>query len=338
MTTPKVSVVMPVYNGERYIRAAIDSILAQSFKDFELVIINDGSSDGSAQVIESYSDSRIVYVCNTENTGLANVRNKGLNLVRGEYIAWLDCDDISLSRRLEKQVTLLDANPRIGLCGTWVRTIDGATEDVWKYPTDPEFLHARMLFDDPLATSSIMMRASCVREPELCFDLEHPPAEDYELWERISRGWEVTNIPEILTLYRLHAMQTSVVKSQKQKDSVWSIQNSLLSQLGIEATDDEMQLHLDIGAGWRFLPDMERVIASELWLLKIEKANQVRKIFPEDGLRRVLAERWAIAASAAVRNGLKVWAVYHRSDLSGWSDKKVWRLARLFLKCIYHGR
>jgi glycosyltransferase involved in cell wall biosynthesis len=151
---------MPVYNGEQFVGAAVDSILNQTFKDFELIIINDGSSDESAQVIESYRDPRIVYLCNSENTGLANVRNKGLDVAKGEYIAWLDCDDISLPRRLAKQVSLLEASPRIGLCGTWVRTIDGAKEDVWEYPTDPEFLRARMLFDDPLATSSIMMRAA----------------------------------------------------------------------------------------------------------------------------------------------------------------------------------
>jgi glycosyltransferase involved in cell wall biosynthesis len=338
MTTPKVSVVMPVYNGERYVRAAIDSVLAQSFKDFELIIINDGSSDGSADVIESYRDPRIVYVCNSENTGLAKVRNKGLDVTRGEYIAWLDCDDISLPQRLEKQVSLLDADPRLGLCGTWVRTIDGAKEDVWKYPTDREFLRARMLFDDPLATSSIMMRAACVREAELRFNLEHPPAEDYELWERISREWGITNIPEILTLYRLHAMQTSVVKVQKQKESVWAIQNDLLSQLGIKTTDDEMRLHLNIGMDWHYLPDMERVRLSESWLLKLEKANHAQKVFPANALRRVLAERWLLAVSAATKNGLKAWNVYQRSELSRWENKRFRRSARLFTKCIYYGR
>ena len=337
MTAPKVSVVMPVYNGEHYVREAIDSVLNQTFKDFELIVINDGSTDGSAQVIESYRDSRIIFLCNSENTGLANVRNKGLDVASGEYIAWLDCDDISLPRRLEKQVALLDADPRIGLCGTWVRTIGGSTEDVWKYLTDPEFLRARMLFDDPLATSSVMMRAACVREPKLRFNLEHPPAEDYELWERISREWKISNIPEILTLYRLHAMQTSLVKAQKQKDSVWVIQNRLLLQLGIEATDDEKRLHLDIGVGWRFLPDLDRIMLTETWLLKIAQANRVRKIFPEDALRRVLAERWLFAISAAAQIGLKAWALYHRSELSKWANKRLWRLARLFLRCIYHG-
>ena len=138
-------------------------------------------------------------------------------------------------------------------------------------------------------------------------------------------------------MYRLHAMQTSVVKVQKQKDSVWVIQKGLLSQLGIEATDDEMRLHLDIGMDWRYLPDMERVMLSESWLLKLEEANQAQKIFPENALRRVLAERWLCVISAATKNGLKAWNVYQRSKLSRWVNKKFWRSARLFSRCICHG-
>jgi glycosyltransferase involved in cell wall biosynthesis len=336
MKTPRVSVVMPVYNGERYVRAAIDSILAQSFRDFELVILNDGSTDGSAPVIASYPDPRIVYVSNPVNTGLASVRNKGLDIARGEYIAWLDCDDISSPKRLKRQVDLLDANPLIGLCGTWVKTIDGATEDVWRYPTDPEFIRARMLFDDPIATSSIMMRAASIRERELRFNLDHPPAEDYELWERISREWGVTNIPEVLTLYRIHPMQTSVMKAQQQKDSVWAIQSHMLMQLGIEATPEEAQLHLDIGVGWRYLPTMERVKASEHWLIRIEEANRETGIFPEAGLRKVLAERWMLAAGALASKGLIAWFVYHRSKLSHWAEKRAWRAVRLFARCTLH--
>jgi hypothetical protein len=336
MKTPRVSVVMPVYNGERYVRAAIDSILAQSFRDFELVIVNDGSTDGRAPVIASYPDPRIVYVSNPVNTGLASVRNKGLDIARGEYIAWLDCDDISSPERLKRQVDLLDANPLIGLCGTWVKTIDGATEDVWRYPTDPEFLRARMLFDDPLATSSIMMRAACVRERGLRFDLDNPLAEDYDLWERISRDWGVTNIPEVLTLYRIHPMQTSVVKAQKLKDSVWAIQNHMLVQLGIEASLEEMLLHLDIGVGWRFLPEIERVLTCERWLIRIEEANRVKGIFPEVGLRKVLAERWILAVSALASKGLIAWFVYHQSVLRHWAEKRVWRGIRLFARCTLH--
>ena len=337
MTTPKVSVVMPVYNGEKFVAAAIESVLSQSYTDFELIIINDGSKDSSATIIESYDDPRIVYVANPENAGLAKVRNKGLRIVRGEYIAWLDCDDISLPYRLEKQVRLLDANPNIGLCGTWVKTIGNHAGDIWRYPSEPEFLRARMLFDDPVATSSVMMRAACLQGLKTHFDLDYPPAEDYELWERVSRAWGVTNVPEVLTLYRVHSAQTSIVNAERQRVSIWGIQSRMLAQLGISPTEEEMHLHLDLGAGWNFLPDMERVISSELWLLKLDEANRARQLLPEVAFRRVLAERWFLVVNAVALHGLTAWGVYRRSVLSRWAEKRSWRLVRMFGNCVQRG-
>lgn len=338
MKMPKVSVVMPVYNGEKYLRTAIDSILKQSFTDFELIIINDGSSDTSSKIIESYSDPRIVYISNPENTGLAKVRNKGLDVVRGEYIAWLDCDDISLPTRLEKQVNLLDANPHIGICGTWVKTIGGASEDIWRYPIDSGFLRARMLFDDPLATSSVMLRATCITQQKLRFSLDHPPAEDYEMWERISRSWDIANIPEVLTFYRIHSMQTSVVKVEQQKVSVWEIQKRMLLELGIFPTREEMLLHLDIGAGWCFMSEFERVISAEKWMEKLEVANRTNNIFPFESFKQAIAERWFLQVAAASSNGLKAWTIYRRSELSRCSNRRLIRLVKLFALCIKNGR
>ncbi|MEL4306297.1 glycosyltransferase family 2 protein [Methanococcoides sp. LMO-2] len=154
----KVSVIMPVYNAEKYLKDAIESILNQSFKNFELLIINDGSNDKSKAIIESHNDSRIRLLNNEENSGLAKVRNKGIYEAKGEYIAWLDADDISHPLRLEKQVKLLDSHPDVGICGTWVKTIGTKVTHKWRYPTNPNFIRGRMLFDDPLATSSVMLR------------------------------------------------------------------------------------------------------------------------------------------------------------------------------------
>lgn len=334
----KVSVLMPVYNGEKFIADAIGSVLSQTFSNFELVIVNDGSTDDSLKVIESFNDQRIVYVHNAENTGLANVRNKALGIARGEYIAWLDSDDISLPTRLEKQVRALDANPRLGLCGTWVKTIGGPSSDVWQYPTESDMLRSRMLFDDPLATSSVMMRFACLRDLDVYFDLDYPPAEDYQLWERISRQWELSNIPEILTLYRVHAAQTSVVKVEKQQAAIWAIQCQMLDQLDIAPTNDEMKLHIDIGAGWRFLDDRSRVNSAEQWLLRLASANSAKKVFPQAAFREVLAERWFYSVNAISGDGLSSWFVYNRSALSRWPKRRVWRLLRMLLKCMINGR
>lgn len=212
---PKVSVIMPVYNGEKYIEQAIDSVLSQSFRDFELIVVDDGSTDRSAEIVGSYRDTRVRYVTNPCNLGLAAARNRGIEVSNGEYLAWLDCDDISLPNRLLKQVALLDEYPNIGLCGTWVRTLGLESEQVWQYPTNPSFVRSRMLFDDPLATSAAMVRRDCLSAEDLRFDARFPLAEDYDLWERVSRTNGVCNIAEVLTVYRIHPNQISKIRREQ---------------------------------------------------------------------------------------------------------------------------
>lgn len=335
---PKVSVLMPVYNGEDFIAQAISSVLSQSFRDFELVVIDDGSVDKSAEIVASYDDKRVRYFSNSINLGLSSTRNRAIELSSGEYLAWLDCDDISLPDRLLKQVAFLDENRNVGLCGTWVKTIGVSPEQVWRYPFDSDFVRGRMLFDDPVATSSAMVRRFCLESSELYFDKRFPPAEDYDLWERISSSNIVCNIPKILTLYRMHPNQISKIKSEQQKVAVWAIQSRLLRQLGIEPTEDEKALHLDVGVGWRFLADKDRLEFTEKWLVKLEEANSLLQVFPREGFRRVLAERWYLANFAAVRSGQTSWRRYGESELSVWEHLRFRRQVRLFLGSLCHAQ
>lgn len=334
---PKVSVLMPAYNGEKYIGQAIDSVLSQSFRDFELVVIDDGSTDKSAEIVGSYSDKRIRYVANPTNLGLAGARNRAIEVSNGDYLAWLDCDDITLPGRFLKQVTLLDEYPNVGLCGTWVRTLGLESEQVWQYPSDPGFVRARMLFDDPVATSAVMVRRSCLAADELHFDTRFPPAEDYDLWERVSRKNAVCNISEVLTLYRIHPNQISTIKRVQQKKSVWAIQSRLLEQLQIDASEDEKALHLDIGAGWVFTADDTRVDATEGWLVRLADANDRFSVFPVDGFRRVLAERWFLANHAAARGGRGGLSRYRKSVISAWEPLWLRRQTRLLLDAVLYG-
>lgn len=330
---PKISVLMPVYNGEKYIGQAIDSVLSQSFRDFELIVIDDGSTDKSAEVVGSYSDKRVCYVANPTNLGLVGARNRAIDVSNGDYLAWLDCDDISLPSRLSKQVTLLDENPTVGLCGTWVRTLGLDSEQLWKYPSEPEFLRALMLFYDPVATSAAMVRRSCLAMNELRFDARFPLAEDYDLWERISRTNEVRNISEVLTLYRIHPNQISAMRREQQRKAVWEIQSRLLRQLCVEPTEEEKLLHLDIGEGWKFLADKVRLDQTEDWLHKLKKANHKAAVFPKDGFLKTLSERWFLANHGAVGAGGGSWARYSNSSLACEGLTSLRRYIR-FLKLI----
>lgn len=331
MKTPKVSVIMPVYNAEKYLKDAIESILNQTFTNFEFLIINDGSNDNSKKIIEAYNDPRIRLLNNKENSGLAKVRNKGLSEAKAEYIAWLDADDMSHPLRLKKQVKLLEDYPEIGICGTWVKTIGAKISHKWHYPTNPDFIRCRMLFDDPLATSSVMFRKKLLIEHSLNFDLDYPPAEDYDLWERLSCCCKITNIPKILTFYRLHGNQTSKINVLQQKSSVWNIQERQLKQLNVLFSDNEKQIHRKLGA-WEFDKSKDFVELAHAWLLKLQKANSENHIYPEPEFTYVLAERWFFVCNAATGLGLITWSTYWNSSLRKHSE--FYKHVYIFAKCL----
>jgi hypothetical protein len=336
MKHPLVSVIMPVYNGEKFLKDAIDSILGQTFSDFELLIINDGSKDNSAKIINSYSDSRIRFLENSFNLGLAGARNRGIKEAQGKYIALLDCDDISLPTRLEKQVKVLENDHSIGLCGTWVKTFGGNSTSEWCYPINPDYLRCRMIFDNPFTTSSVMVRRRPLLSLDKYFDLEFTQAEDYELWERLSKVSRISNIPEILTLYRFHGQQTS--HSQygiiKQKIFVWKIQLKQLKELGLNPSEQEKDLHLKVGVGWFFEGSRAAVLASERWLSTLKEANAEHKKYPEPGFLNVLGDRWFSVCYSATGLGLWTWETFRQSQLGKNNTIKFHSITKFLIKCM----
>ena len=200
----KLTVILPVYNGYSYLQTAVDSILLQTFQDFELIIINDGSNDNSEKTIKNLDDSRIKYV-KQENQGLAATLNNGIKLSQSEFIARLDQDDIMLQSRLAKQVEYLELHPDCAMVGTWSEIWVGKiqTDRGHKHPTLNETLRLELLFDNPFVHSSMMIRADVLRDiGGYSIDKSRQPPEDYELWSRIARKYRVANIPEVLTVYR----------------------------------------------------------------------------------------------------------------------------------------
>jgi len=202
--TPTVSVILPAYNCPQYIRAGVESILTQSFKDFELIIIDDGSTDSTPDILKQINDPRIRFLTQT-NRGLAATLNRGIELARGKYIARQDQDDISLPERLSKQAAYLDSHPNCALVGTWAEIweVDKRTERAHRHPSDDITLKYDLLFNNPFVHSSVMLRKSALDHVGgYCTDPQRQPPEDYELWSRIARDYEVANIPELLMIYR----------------------------------------------------------------------------------------------------------------------------------------
>ncbi|MEM5427376.1 glycosyltransferase family A protein [Cupriavidus oxalaticus] len=204
MTTPLISVVLPVYNGAGDVEKAVESILTQTFTDYELIIINDGSKDDSASVLESLRDPRI-RLFHQDNLGLAGTLNRGIELARGRYIARQDQDDLSHPERFARQVEFLENNPEHGLLGTaaqiWVG--DTPTERAHDHPTEHGALSFELLFNNPFVHSSIMMRKATVEAVGgYTTDAARQPPEDYELWSRMARRGRVANLAERLLIYR----------------------------------------------------------------------------------------------------------------------------------------
>jgi len=195
---------MPVYNEERYLPQAIESILGQTYQDIEVIIVNDGSSDRSEDIILSYHDPRIRYV-KQDNRGLAVSLNHGLSLARGEYIARMDADDVSFPLRLERQVSFLENNAAYVLVGTWAEiwSEEQKTRRIHKHPSSDALLRTFLLFDNPFVHSSVMFRTEVARRiGGYAAGDTGRFAEDYEFWSRLAREGKVANIPEVLHVYR----------------------------------------------------------------------------------------------------------------------------------------
>lgn len=237
---PTVSVVMPAYNAEKYIREAIDSILNQTYTDFEFIIINDGSTDRTKEIIQSYNDSRIVYLENKENSGIVVTLNKGLDCATGEYIARMDSDDISEKERFEKQVAFMDKNKDIGLLGTGI-CIFG--EEIQKqnrvFTTDSKQLKAELIFNACVAHPTVMIRREILEINHLRYNKEFAGAEDYCLWWEIAKVSNITTLPDALLNYRIHTSQITKKKDMQYYSMMQKLMEQRFKDIGVSLSDDE---------------------------------------------------------------------------------------------------
>lgn len=280
---------MSVYNGARYLREAMDSILEQSHRDFEFLVIDDGSTDGSVEIMESYRDKRIRILRNRSNLGLAASLNKGLDMAEGEYIARMDADDISLRHRLGKQVAFMDRNPEVGVCGTWIRFF-GQRKRVIKFPTDPDKIKCNLFFLNVVGHSSVLLRKKYFSKFGLHYDTSMKRTQDYDLWVRASRLFPVANIGEVLLHYRIHEDQAAMRYPEDQRRTAQIVWYKQLMDIGIQPTEDELELHVSV-CEMSFPRCGDFAVKAENWFQKIRTANRVHSVFPEPMFSRCLDNR-----------------------------------------------
>lgn len=291
-----ISVIMSNYNTpEVYLRTAIESILSQTYQRFEFIIVDDCSTDNSVEIIESYNDSRIIVLKNSENMGITKSLNKALCVAKGEYIARMDADDESLGTRFEKQVQYLKDNPSVVVCGTWVEIFGEATEQYKnKYscksiPNREEF-QIQLLFGNHtnIIHPTAMFRYEVLLENNIRYEERYIYAQDYRMWVSCSRVGECSNVPEVLFRYRVHNKAISSNKKNAQMECTKGIMNEQLNWMQLSLPDDWEIIHHGF-----FIGRKKYDLRYKEWIQKIISNNKRYHIYNQDLLEELLWSKWA---------------------------------------------
>jgi glycosyltransferase involved in cell wall biosynthesis len=236
-STPKITVLMPVYNCELYVREAVESILNQTYTDFELLIIDDASTDTTASIVRTYNDSRIQLIEKPVNTGYTNSLNQGLKIAKGKYIARMDGDDSCKPDRFSKQVAYLNAHPETVLCATAFKVI--GREIYFGSPQNHDAIKLALLDGNCICHSSVMMRKETLDIHSVIYDKTKEPAEDYAMWIRLLFLGKLHILPEILVEYRVYANQVSSKRAEEQMKIDIELKFQLLSYLDVVIEPEE---------------------------------------------------------------------------------------------------
>lgn len=291
---PLISVILPVYNAEKFLKQAIESVLSQSFTEFEIILINDGSTDDSEKEIKAFNDSRIRYFLNKTNLGLIDTLNKAIGLSRGKYIARMDADDICEPNRFEKQYKHLESNPDVVICGSWARIIDesNATKGRIKRIDSNELIRANMLFTTPFIHPTVMIRREIFDTHLYNANAKH--CEDLELWVRLSQNlhYKFHNLPNYLLKYRIHSSNISVTQNDYQTEKRKELIKPYLENLVGKVTNEELNIHF---LAFSPLPvSKSERLEIKNWLVNLSKMNNSKRLFEQNSLNALLLSRWFI--------------------------------------------
>ena len=301
---PRVTVFIPVYNRERYLVETLDSVLAQSFTDFEVVLVDDGSVDRSIEIIEAYQDPRIRLFRNEKNLGIPRTRNRGLEEARGEFIALLDSDDIMLPKRLQTQLDYFDAHAECVGLGSWSQYINAEGKVIKRLCTRPlsnQKIKASLLFHCAIHNRTFMARASVLKE--LGYNNDFTRCQDYELLMRLADFGELHNLPKRLVLGRKHDDQitfnTSTVGDQKK----CLIAADALLKLGVKFTAEDLQRHIKIARPKALAEtDPDFFLWAADWLQMLLQANRDKRVYNQIALAQVVFKMW-------LRIAIKGWGI-----------------------------
>lgn len=326
MSAPLVSVIMPAHNAAPFIGDAIRSVLAQTHRDLELLIVDDASTDGTGGVIAVFDDARLRRFHSKVPLNAAGARNLALAEARGEFIAFLDADDIAARDRIARQLAVLHAHPEAGIVASLITPIDAHS-----HRCGPGFVKRRdsaeipptLLFENCIALSSVTARCAVLKP----FRPALTPAEDYAMWAQLAHETQFVILPQRLTAYRTHAGGVSVLQPAQMQSAVATIHAEQLARLGVVAAP---AIHARIAA-WPLDSTLDQLAEAGDWLLRLRATNDERGTFPRTVFARVLAGRWFSICLDSWPLGWPVWTLYHRSPLAAPTLVQHARLLRRLL-------
>ncbi len=284
MASPLISVILPVYNREKYIGEAINSLLNQTCQDFEIIVIDDASTDNSLSIIKAYYDFRIKVIENKSNLGVSASRNRGIEISKGSYIAFLDSDDIAFPERLEKQLKILE-NKSIDICGSWLELFD--SRKIIVLPKTHEAILCELLNYCSMCITTVMLRKEVLGDNRFKENLRY--GEDYELWARICWAGKFYNLQEPLVRYRVHKEQISVTNKQHQLKFDADIRLKMFKNICYDQNkflDDLIKKHFLLDE----YVDTKEFFSFLRWLEHIESKNFYQPVFPQFEFQKVLKD------------------------------------------------
>jgi len=289
----EISVIMSAFNAEDYLSESIKSILNQEDVEFELIIINDGSSDNTANILAKFAlEDRRVSIVTHINSGLAASLNKGIKMSKGEYIARMDADDIADKLRLKTQLDYLKNHMNVDILGSYVYALGDGKERTWEFPTTKEECDVALLFFCPIAHPAVMFRKSLVESVGF-YDENFSYDQDYELWSRASYSHGIANLSTKLLKYRIHQNQMGSIYSKDQRvKSQKLIQQALLNKMGLTPSVDDMAFHTILANAYRLEFDIEinrdSLHKAGKWIERINLANTISQRYNDEALKRQL--------------------------------------------------
>lgn len=288
MSNPFISVILPVYNADPFLAESIQSILNQSFEDFELLLIDDGSTDKSLEVINSFADKRIRIIENGVNKGLVFTLNKGLELSKGKYIARMDADDISAPQRFERQIKAMEADQEIIVCGTQAEYF-GVITGISKLPVSSDEIKAGLFFGSCFIHPSVMIRRSVLEQFKIVYQSKYIHLEDYEMWFQLFSKGKFLNVNEPLIKYRVGEQNITFKHKETRQERLKDIYEIPLMALGLEVTAANRALLLELGFNSDNIVSYKRL--KQFKDLVIDK-NKLSGTFEESSFKKLVNEKW----------------------------------------------